>query len=194
MTYKSKFAIIAMICVLLIAGSVFMIAKDVRNDTQDVALAPVEFINGTDDFGHDYTVEFYPEEGFCILSIYMEEDKEHSWKWVDVTNKITCNYIHYQDDHYVVSYKPDTEYIGACQSAIMLAPIEDTHNHTKDITTEYAAYVINVEVAEDGNHVFDVYHATVTDEYTTGLDDESEETDSADEHEHEHTHESTEEK
>lgn len=190
MTYKSKFAIIATICVLLIAGSVFMIVKNTESNEQNAHLAPVEFINGTDNFGHDYTVEFYPEEGFCILSIYMEEDKEHSWQWIDVTNKITCNYIHYQDDHYVVSYKPDTEYTGACQSAIMLAPIEDIHNHTKDITTEYAAYVINVNVAEDGNHVFDVYHATVTDEYTTGLDDETSNTQSAEEN----TRESVEEK
>ena len=116
--------------------------------------------------------EYYPEEGFCVLSIYMEESKTHSWIWSDLTNEIECNYIHYQDDHYVVSYKANEDYVGFCQSAIMLSPVEDTHDHTKDSITEYNSYIIEITVAEDGNHVFNVYPATVSDEYVTELDDE----------------------
>lgn len=174
MTYKSKFIISMVIVLTLIFGAVFMLFKnsEVIPDKQEVKLAPVKFLDGTDNFGNPYTVEYYPEEGFCVLSVYMEESKTHSWIWSDLTNEIECNYIHYQDDHYVVSYKANEDYVGFCQSAIMLSPIEDTHDHTKDSITEYNSYIIEITVAEDGNHVFNVYPATVSDEYVTELDDE----------------------
>lgn len=161
-----------LIVMVLIVGAGFMIFKDgTLFNSNKVELAPVEFLEGTDNFGNNFTVEFYPEEKFCVLSIYMEESKTESWQWIDITNAITCNYINYQDDHYVVSYKADESQIGFCQSSVILQPLEETHDHTKDMITEYNSYIIEVTVEEDGNHKFNVYPATVTDEYTTELDD-----------------------
>ena len=157
MTYKLKFAAVIVIAMIVIAYS--LIKLNSQGVAEEPKSAPVEFMNSVDNYGNKFTVEYYPEEEFCILSIYMDESKTHMWKWSNYTNEIICNYIHYQDDHYVVSFKPSKDYTETCQATIMLVPIE--HDHVND-SKDYNSYMIEVGYPPEGGYGFNVYPATMT--------------------------------
>lgn len=169
MTYKTEFILVSIFAVVIIIYAAFKLYdnKEIVTET-----APIEFMNSVDNYGNNFTVEYYPEEGFCILSIYMEESKTHMWKWSNYKNEIDCNYIHYQDDHYVVSFKPIEGINDLCQATLILTPIEEGHSHD---TLVLNSYMVEIGYPEEGGYGFNVYPA----EYTTSYEEGT----------HEHTHE-----
>ena len=168
MTYKSKFALVTTVALLIIGYSIIMLNK--QGPTQkEPSSAPVEFMNSVDNYGNEFTVEYYPEEEFCILSIYMEESKTHMWQWSNYKNEVDCNYIHYQDDHYVVSFKPNKDYNETCQATIMFVPLEGEHVHD---SKEFNSYMIEVGYPPEGGYGFNVYPATITETYEGTTDAE----------------------
>ena len=98
MTYKGKFIIIASILSIVILASIIMFLNNEDKGDMGIEEAAIEVESGTDRFGNKYVFDFYEEEQFGTLNIYMEEDKDSSWQWSDYQNSITCNYIQYQDD------------------------------------------------------------------------------------------------
>lgn len=171
MTCKTKFYLTISILIAVIVAAVIMFVKSDKPSTNTVEEVGIEFATGIDEFGNNYTVNYYEEDGFVILRVYMGEDKESSWNWMDYENKIICNYIRYQDDHYVISFKPDDSFESS-RSVVSLLPL--THNHgIGSETSLYNSYVIEVDKLEEGGYGFNIYPAKVQDDYTTELSTES---------------------
>lgn len=175
MTYKGKFIIIASILSIVILASIIMFLNNEDKGDMDIEEAAIEVESGTDRFGNKYVFDFYEEEQFGTLNIYMEEDKDSSWQWSDYQNSITCNYIQYQDDHYVISFKANDEYTEPCKSFVTLLPLEDVHSLEHEVN-EYNSFIIEIVTTEDGAKGYKITPAIVQDEYTnesdTHVDDE----------------------
>lgn len=165
MTYKGKFIIIASMLAIIILTSIVMFFNNEDKGSMDIEEAAIEVESGTDRFGNKYVFDFYEEEQFGTLNIYMEEDKDSSWQWSDYQNSITCNYIQYQDDHYVISFKAKDEYTEPCKSVVTLLPLEDVHSLEHEVR-EYNSFIIEIVTTEDGAKGYKITPAIVQDEYT----------------------------
>lgn len=168
MTYKSKFTLVCVIVAGVVITCLTLFAKNLNRTGVEDTSAPIQVETGTDMFNNEYVFNFFEDEQFGTLNVYMPEDKNSSWQWVDIENKITCNYINYQDDHYVISFKADDSYTDKCQAVVALIPLEETHG-TESEVNEYNSYIIEV-VTQDGVHGYNIKPATFTDEYTVDED------------------------
>ena len=175
MTYKSKFAIVGILVLLNVVTCIVLIVDNVRKIRVEDTTAPIQVEAGTDLFGNEYEFNFFEDEQFGILNVYMGEDKDSSWQWVNTENEITVNYINYQDDHYVISFKADDSYTDKCQAVVALMPLEETHGTTSE-TNYYNSYIIEV-IMQNGARGYKIIPATFTDEYTVDMDVDDEEKD-----------------
>ena len=113
--------------------------------------------SNVDDFGNKYELIVYNEKDeFANLLVYMPEENDLMWRQESIEGSVELIYTRYENDHYVISFKPG-DITDKISTAFALDEVEEKHEHGKEETIEETPlYFIEVSNNGDGSHNYNI--------------------------------------